>query len=131
MRRGNGVRARVVAAAGLATAALAVAAAPAGATIGTNYIVNLSTIKLGVIHVRDGSYVYGSYDALLPPNQYTDVNLNWGTTAGWYTGAGYCTQQWRSDIDLPNHFVRQTPDLGAGQHFIGGHTYYKVKPYRC
>lgn len=96
----------------------------------TNYIFNeTSNLGIGVIHQKDGSYTHGTYDAVLQPNGSTDLNFGWTTTAGWYTGPGYCTAQWRSSDEV--NFVRQTPDLGAGQHFIGASTSYIVLMYHC
>ncbi|MET8281751.1 hypothetical protein [Micromonospora sp. NPDC005174] len=84
---------------------------------------------LGVIHVRDGKYTYGTHDAVLPFDQWSDAWFGWATTAGWYTGAGYCTMQLRSDGGGP--WYRQLPDLGAGQHFVGLQTSYIVSIYGC
>jgi hypothetical protein len=113
----------------LAVAAVAVPA-PAEALTVTNFIQNTSTINLGVIHVADGHYAHGNYDALLTPGRNTYVSFLWTTTAGWYTGPGYCTRQWRSDT--PNApFRRQLPDLPAGLHVIGSNTAYQVQAYRC
>jgi hypothetical protein len=101
------------------------------AAVTTNYIANgTAGVGLGVMHVRDGSYVHGSYDAVLPPGAYTDGYFGWTTTAGWFTGAGYCTYQYRND-DGGSVFTRQLPDLGAGQHFIGSRTRYLVYAYHC
>jgi hypothetical protein len=97
----------------------------------TNAIGNQSSIGLGVIHVRDGSYARGEYDAVLGAGQWTDLAFGWSSTAGWYTGPGYCTAQWRSDTGIGGPYHRQLPDLGAGQHFIGGATSYIVVAYRC
>jgi photosystem II stability/assembly factor-like uncharacterized protein len=100
----------------------------------TNYIANpgdnLWSGGLGVIHVKDGSYTYGNYDALLPTGTDTYDYFGWSTTSGWYTGPGYCTIQFRSD-DGGSTWTRQVPDLGSGQHFIGGGTSYLVYPYPC
>jgi hypothetical protein len=85
---------------------------------------------LGVIHYSYGPHRYGSYDAILPGWAATYGEFGWSTTAGWYTGPGYCTVQLRSDDD-GLHWARQYPDLGSGQHFIGAHTSYEVEPYRC
>jgi hypothetical protein len=95
----------------------------------TNYIFNDSSIGIGTIHVQDGSYTHGTYDAILQPGGSTDLDFGWATTAGWYTGPGYCTEQWRSSDEV--NFVRQTPDLGSGQHFIGASTSYIVLAYHC
>jgi hypothetical protein len=110
-------------------AALAAAHPTAVAAATRNFIVNASAIVLGVIHVRDGSYRHGTYDSILPAEKSTDVYLGWPGAAGWYTGPGYCTAQWRSDNGGP--WSRQVPDLGSGQHFIGAHTSYIVKAYPC
>jgi hypothetical protein len=95
----------------------------------TNYIFNNSTIGIGVIHLHDGSYTHGTYDVILQPGGSSDLDFGWATTAGWYTGPGYCTEQWRSSDEV--NFVRQTPDLGSGQHFIGASTSYIVLAYHC
>lgn len=102
------------------------------AATATNYIRNKTTgvFGLGVIHVRDGSYTHGTYDAVLPSGTYTDLYFGWTTTAGWYTGPGYCTYQYRND-DGGSVFTRQLPDLGPGQHFIGSNTSYLVYVYHC
>ncbi len=99
------------------------------AVAATNAIANQSSIGIGVIHVRDGNYSHGNYDVVLPRGQWTDLAFGWASTAGWYTGPGYCTQQWRSD-SIIGSYVRQLPDLGPGQHFIGSHTSYIVIAYR-
>jgi hypothetical protein len=96
----------------------------------TNFITNAWSGGLGVIHVKDGTYTHGTYDALLPPNNNTVDAFGWSTTAGWYAGPGYCTSQLRSD-DRGNTWYWQLPDLGSGQHFIGANTSYVVFPYRC
>lgn len=95
----------------------------------TNFISNGWTGGLGVIHVKDGAYTHGSYDALLPAHKDTVDAFEWSTTAGWYTGPGYCTLQLRSDNG--GAWVQQSPDLGSGQHFIGAYTSYIVVPYAC
>jgi hypothetical protein len=96
----------------------------------TNFISNAWTGgNLGVIHVKDGSYTHGTYDAPLPPLDDTFDTLGWSTTAGWYTGPGFCTAQLRSD-DGGNTFVQQD-NLGSGQHFIGANTSYIVRPFKC
>lgn len=102
------------------------------ATSFTNYILNgsSSNVGLGVIHVRDGNYTFGNYDEVLQVGTDTNLAFGWATTAGWYTGPGYCTQQLRSD-DGGHSFTRQSPDLGPGQHFIGSNTIYIVNAYRC
>ncbi|MBG0563858.1 hypothetical protein [Actinoplanes aureus] len=94
----------------------------------TNFIYNEpeANLPFGVIHLRDYNYAKGNYDIALPPGEST---LQWwGTTAGWYTAPGYCTQQYRSDHGGPFH--RQTPDLGPGIHYIGAYTTYAVYMYR-
>lgn len=94
-----------------------------------NAIYNMSTgYGLGVIHIQDGAYTYGNYDAILPPQSWSDVQFMWITTAGWYTGPGYCTRQWRSTDGQT--WTPQYPDLGPGQHFIGLSTYYRVEAYQ-
>jgi hypothetical protein len=96
----------------------------------TNYVDNQTPgIDLGVLHTTEGPHMFGNYDALLPPAESTDLYLGWTTTAGWYIGPGYCTEQWRSEDEV--NFVRQLPDLGSGQHFIGTHTSYLVTAYHC
>jgi hypothetical protein len=112
-------------------AALTAALPTAMAATATNYIANgTAGVGLGVIHVRDGSYTHGTHDAVLPPNTYTSGYFGWTTTAGWYTGPGYCTYQYRND-DGGSIFTRQYPDIGPGQHFIGPHTRYLVYAYHC
>jgi len=98
----------------------------------TNWIQNTTpnATRLGVIHVRDGNYTYGTHDATLPSGSWSDLEFGWATTAGWYTGPGYCTRQFRSAEPFAM-FTRQLPDLGPGQHFIGAHTFYKVEAYRA
>ena len=100
----------------------------------TNFIANPGDSawsgNLGVIHLKDGSYTHGTYDALLPIGDDTYDYFGWSTTSGWYTGPGYCTIQFRSD-DGGSTWTRQVPDLGPGQHFIGGGTSYLVYPYPC
>jgi hypothetical protein len=102
------------------------------AATASNYIGNGTGggFGLGVIHVRDGSYTHGTYDAVLPSGAYTDLYFGWTSTAGWYTGPGYCTYQYRND-DGGSIFTRQLPDLGPGQHFIGSNTRYLVYVYQC
>jgi len=97
----------------------------------TNNVYNPSTITIGVIHVEHSvynTYRLGLYDALLSPNETTYGQFGWLTTAGFYTGPGYCTSVWRSDNGGP--WTRQLPDLGPGQHFIGPHTTYFIRPYQ-
>ncbi|MFE9191902.1 hypothetical protein ACFYL6_20050 [Micromonospora sp. NPDC007208] len=94
-----------------------------------NYIGNAWGGGLGVIHVRDGKYTHGTYDAVLPFNQWTDEWFGWANAAGWYTGANHCTSQIRSDGGGP--WYQQLPDLGPGQHFIGLSTSYVVSVYDC
>ncbi|SEF04028.1 hypothetical protein SAMN05216489_09857 [Streptomyces sp. 3213] len=106
------------------------AAAKAAAASGTNYIGNASGIGLGVMHIKDGVYTQGSYDAVLPANEWTNQAFGWANAAGWYTGPGYCTEQLRSD-DGGVTWTRQLPDLGPGQHFIGSATDYDVLMYHC
>ncbi|WP_433309891.1 hypothetical protein ACQP0U_21480 [Micromonospora sp. CA-269861] len=101
---------------------------PASVAAG-NYIGNFWGGGLGVIRVRDGNYTYGTHDAVLPSGKWTDLDLGWSNAAGWYTGAGHCTVQWRSDGGGP--WYRQLPDLGPGQHFIGQQTSYFVDVYDC
>jgi hypothetical protein len=110
---------------------------PASVT-STNFIQNSAALGftggLGVIHVYRGAgsnYAHGLYDAVLPASYYSDVYFGWTTTSGWYTGPGYCTVQYRADRISEHQWVRQSPDLGSGQHFIGGGTYYIVEPYAC
>jgi hypothetical protein len=50
-----------------------------------------STVGLGVIHLKDGVYGQGQYDAILPNRQETNLYFGWAETAGWYTGPGFCT----------------------------------------
>ena len=105
--------------------------APAAAT---NFIINDSPLglEIGVIEKRDGDYQFGNYDWRLPEGQSTDLWLvtRWSTTAGWYTGPGYCTKQWRSE-NMGSTWTRQKPNLGPGQHFIGATTSYDVYAYRA
>ncbi len=93
---------------------------------------NISSIRLGVIRVRRSDYSYrlGNYDELLSSANNTYNQFGWRTTAGWYTGPGYCTQQWRSD-DGGHTWIHQLPDLGPGQHYIGPNTWYWVEPYQA
>ena len=115
---------------GAAVLLLAGAGTPAPAVVITNSIRNVGTVGLGVIHVRDGNYVHGQYDSVLGEGRDSFFSFGWTTTAGWYTGPGYCTRQWRSDH--PGEvYRRQLPDLGPGQHFIGSQTSYQVEAYRC
>jgi hypothetical protein len=111
---------------------LSVPAAVQPLATATNVIINESDggLGLGVIHEHDNNYVFGKYDAVLPINQSTANAFGWITTAGWYTGPGFCTRQFRSDTGS-NPFTRQSPDLPAGQHFIGAHTSYVVEAYPC
>lgn len=96
----------------------------------TNSVYNAWTGNLGVIHVRDGSYVVpGKYDSLLPPSEDTAGAFGWSTTAGWYNGPGRCNTLLRSD-DGGNTWKSQPP-VGPGQHFIGSHTSYIVSTYVC
>jgi hypothetical protein len=112
-------------------AALTAALPTTMAATASNFVANgTAGVGLGVIHVRDGSYTHGTYDAVLPPNTYTSGYFGWTSTAGWYTGPGYCTYQYRND-DGGSIFTRQYPDLGPGQHFIGSHTSYLVYAYHC
>jgi hypothetical protein len=111
-----------------ATIAIPSAVAAAGYT---NFVSNAwEGGGLGVIHVKDGSYTHGTYDALLPSSDDTFDTFGWTTTAGWYTGPGRCTAQLRSD-DRGATWTQQVPDLGTGQHFIGGLTSYIVVTYDC
>lgn len=96
----------------------------------TNTIGNASGVGFGVIDDRDGQYNRGNYDEILGFELWTHEYYRWVTTAGWYTGPGYCTAQMRSD-DRGATWYRQYPDLGAGQHFIGARTSYFVTAYRC
>jgi hypothetical protein len=94
----------------------------------TNYIGNEWTQSLGVIHVKDGSYTHGNYDAALPPDTDTVGAFAWTTTAGWYIGPGYFSKQVRSDNGGP---WTATTDLPSGQHFIGANTSYVVNVWSC
>jgi hypothetical protein len=68
--------------------------------------------------------------SLLPFGQRTDTSrLSWNTAAGWLTGDGWCTVQFRKNSGSPD-IVRQLPDLGSGPHYIGKDTTYFVYPYR-
>ncbi|HJP77064.1 MAG TPA: hypothetical protein VJ914_22540 [Pseudonocardiaceae bacterium] len=96
----------------------------------TNFVSNAWTGGLGVIHVQDGSYTYGTYDAVLPASDDTFDTFGWSTTAGWYNGPGRCSSMLRSD-DGGNSWTQQFPDLGPGQHFIGAYTSYIVATYVC
>ena len=96
----------------------------------TNFVSNAWTGSLGVIHVQDGSYTHGQYDALLPPSDDTVDTFGWSTTAGWYNGPARCSAMLRSD-DGGNTWTQQLPDLGPGQHFIGAYTSYIVSTYVC
>lgn len=96
----------------------------------TNSIRNASEVGFGVIDDRDGSYVHGQYDAILRFELWTHEYFRWITTAGWYTGPGYCTVQLRSE-DRGATWESQDPPLGQGQHFIGARTSYIVTAYRC
>ena len=96
----------------------------------TNTVGNASEVGFGVIDDRDGRYNHGTYDEILGFELFTHEYFRWVTTAGWYTGPGYCTAQTRSD-DRGATWYRQYPDLGAGQHFIGARTSYFVLAYRC
>lgn len=107
-----------------------VAAAKAAAAAGTNYIGNDSLLGLGVMHIQDGVYTQGSYDAVLPADSYTNGVFGWANAAGWYLGPGYCSAQLRSD-DGGVTWHPQNPNLGPGQHFIGSTTDYVVAMYRC
>jgi len=118
---------------GTSFAAAAKPAAPAAAVPAadeTNFIWNNSGIGRGVIHVKDGNYADGLYDAVLEAQGATDANYGWTTVAGWYTGPGYCTEQWRSDPNTQG-WNRQLPDLGSCQHFIGATTSYEAVLYHC
>ncbi|WP_334626429.1 hypothetical protein [Micromonospora sp. CPCC 205539] len=106
-----------------------VAQRPRASLAAGNYIYNEWGGGLGVIHVRDGKYTHGTYDAVLPSGQWSDWYFGWANTAGWYTGANHCTVQYRSDGGGP--WYRQLPDLGPGQHFIGLQTSYAVTVYDC
>ncbi|MEU4425955.1 hypothetical protein AB0F81_35500 [Actinoplanes sp. NPDC024001] len=93
----------------------------------TNYIHNDSATggRLGIIINRNST---ANYDALLPDVQNTYDYFNLRTVAGWYTGPGYCSRQWRKDF--PNSpFYRQWPNLGPGRHLIGSTTTYIVSTY--
>jgi hypothetical protein len=97
----------------------------------TNYIGNAwSGGGLGAIHQDDGTYTHGTYDALLPYNEWSDLYFGWENTAGWYTGTGFCNALLRSD-DGGATWYEQLPDLGSGQHFIGPATNYIVSTYAC
>jgi hypothetical protein len=104
---------------------------PAAAAVNwTNFISNGWTADIGVIHVKDGSYTLGNYDARLPSGDDTVDTFGWSTTAGWYTGPGFCTSQLRSD-DRGATWSQQLPDLGSGQHFIGANTSYILVVHSC
>ncbi|SEG91678.1 hypothetical protein SAMN05216223_12450 [Actinacidiphila yanglinensis] len=107
-----------------------VAAAKAAAAAGTNFIGNDNSIGLGVMHIKDGVYTQGAYDAVLPAEDNTEDAFGWANAAGWYLGPGYCSAQLRSD-DGGADWYQQTPDLGPGQHFIGSATDYIVVMYHC
>jgi hypothetical protein len=126
---GSQISTAVGARAATVDAALAAARPAAVAATTRNFIWNVSDIGIGVIHVRDGSYQHGTYDSILPSGAFTDQYLGWPGTGGWYTGPGYCTQQWRAEDGV--NFSPQLPDLGPGQHFIGAHTSYIVNAYHC
>ncbi|GAA5183544.1 hypothetical protein GCM10023322_23070 [Rugosimonospora acidiphila] len=98
----------------------------------SNYILNCTyEFGLGVMHLKDNAYTHGTYDAALPgEGAATDTYFGWQNAAGWYNGPGYCTSQARSD-DGGRTWRWQEPDLGPGQHFIGGATDYQVFSYKC
>lgn len=128
--RDNGLRGGDSAGATVDTQSIAASlTVPAAATF-TNFISNGWNRAIGVIHVKDGSYTHGTYDAALPAGDDTFDTFGWSTTAGWYTGPGFCTAQLRSN-DGGNTWSQQVPDLGSGQHFIGANTSYIVVPYNC
>ncbi|WP_229068662.1 hypothetical protein [Actinoplanes sp. DH11] len=104
---------------------------PRRALAPTNYVYNGWHGAIGVIRKKraDGQYQEGWYDRKLPAYRFSDTYFAWGTTGGWFTGQGYCTVQYRSDNGGLSY--RQSPDLGAGQHFIGATTTYFVYPYAC
>lgn len=57
------------------------AAAKAAAAAGTNYIGNDSLLGLGVMHIQDGVYTQGSYDAVLPAESDTNGVFGWANAA--------------------------------------------------
>lgn len=91
----------------------------------TNEIFNISSIGLGVFPVGSTTQ---NYTNVLPAGGVT-CQLGYTTAGGWYNGPGYCSEQWRWDNGGPG-WVRQSPDLGQGQHRIGSTTSYQVKAYQ-
>jgi hypothetical protein len=57
-----------------------------------SYISNQTTIGIGVMHVRDGRYDMGAYDAILPSGQRTDTYFGWVSGEGVYVGSGGCVK---------------------------------------
>jgi hypothetical protein len=109
----------------------------------TNYIGNSIGVSLngwsgglGVMHNHDGSYTHGKYDAILPYQDWTDLNLGWTDhAAGFYIGPGFCAIADRSDNFGPWH--PQGPGdgsytvFGSGQWWVGLSTSYNVYPFSC
>lgn len=92
---------RLTAVATAAVATIALAASPAKATDGNNYVFNAGAIgSIGVIHIYDGVYTFGNYDQLLPQGKKSnDWFYTWYRTEGVYIGPGYCADIYKRAND--------------------------------
>ena len=73
---------------------------------------------VGVIHVWDGDYTYGQYDAVLPPDRRTDgTPLHWTQVEGFYIGAGYCGRLWIFN-SISNNWREDPRVYWPGQHHL-------------
>ena len=84
---------KILAVALLVTMGLLTSQAPASAkaAAGPVYILNGSSINLGVIHNWDGNYTHGNYDVLLAPGHST-LDF-WEKAEGYYVGPGWCVEE--------------------------------------
>jgi hypothetical protein len=79
---------------GLASPATAHTGHYAYAVLNGQVNTSLPNTAFGVISRHDGSYVTGSYDAVLQATQSTRSDLGWASTAGYYIGVGFCMREY-------------------------------------
>jgi hypothetical protein len=110
--------------------AVAVAAAPARATNGNNYILNMGAGDLGVIHLFDDDYTNGNYDQRLPQYQKTNSYFpTWTYAQGYYIGAGYCAWQWKRWAENDSWGEPVVIYL-TGQQLTSRNYNYRILPYK-
>ncbi|GIE76509.1 hypothetical protein Aph02nite_24590 [Actinoplanes philippinensis] len=121
---------RVAAVAAAAMTAVALAATPAHATDGNNYIWNIGAGDLGVMHLLDGVYTHGNYDQLLPQYQKTNSYFpTWKYSEGYYIGAGYCAWEWKRWAENDS-WGEPVVVYTTGTQWTSRNYNYRVLPYK-